>query len=163
MSSSDLSVTAKPHFYCTTERLCFLLPGWCWRLIEQELLQLVLCTPVQGHWKLSSSSCSSVNIELSTINILLNAVWHFIIPQPVKTWVEGIWKQKWWTDFCFLFFSFLIWGQVFILIIRLLCAVGQTWFTNGKICHSVIVFKRRSKVWDIHLWCGCVTVCLATV
>lgn len=35
---------------------------------EQELLQPGPCVP--GRWKLSSSSCSSVNIELFTINIL---------------------------------------------------------------------------------------------
>lgn len=86
------------------------------------------CMP--GRRSPSSSSCSSVDIiELFTINILWSAL-RFGISYVLNQWQrEGKeCENKGWT---FVFISCLVWGQVFILIISLLCAVNQTWFTSG--------------------------------
>lgn len=107
------------------------------------------CSPhrVPGHWKLSSSSCSSVNIELFT-----TITWYaleFVFSKLLNQWKLGGKEYENNDKWTFLFFSHLIWGSGIYFSHRSRVSDLIHKWKNLSSCHTVIVLK-RSKVCEMY-------------
>lgn len=116
-----------------TLRLQILIKTYCsWYLALRSN-----CIP--GYWKLSSSPCSAVNIELFTTNIPLNA-----LEFSVSTFLIQ-WKHEWNNMKTEMVNGLSVGSGIYFN--PHLCTVGSQMEKICPPCHAVIALKRSKSMW----------------